>query len=119
MLRRGRDYCCILALHVLHWLYTRKEVFREVGRNIICFKIWVNTAGLVRISKYIDGFLTGNVLDVSGICFMVCSALIVADVTVGIVLHLRVSVCASLRKDDEKFWENIFYFTMYPGWKTD
>jgi len=83
---------------------------------MICFKIGVNTSGLVRISNHIDGFATGNDLVVSGSCFMVCLALTVADMTVGIVLHLRVSVCASLPKDDEKLLEK--YISFYNvSWK--
>jgi len=96
-------------------LYIRKEMFREFGRNIFCLKIRVNTSGLVLISNIIDGIVTGNSLVVSWRCFKLCSAPTVAEKTICIVLHLAVSVCTSLRKDDEKrFRKIILYFYNVP-----
>ena len=86
MLRRCRYYRCMVALHELHSLYIRKEIFQDYGKNIFSLKI--NTACFMLISNIIDGFITVNPLVVSWICFMVRSALIVTDTTIGIVLHL-------------------------------
>jgi len=41
---------------------------------------------------------------------MVCSALIVTDTTIGIVLLLPVPICVSLTKDNERFVENYILF---------